>query len=51
MNTTNFDATIFKAYDIRGIYGENLNDEVVYRIGRALAQYLNVAEIAIPSKT
>ncbi|MBV9707340.1 MAG: phosphomannomutase/phosphoglucomutase [Chloroflexi bacterium] len=47
MNTTNFDASIFKAYDIRGIYGENLNDEVVYCIGRAIAQYLNVPEIAV----
>lgn len=41
------DPSIFKAYDIRGIYGENLNDEVAYRIGRAAAQYLNVAEIAV----
>jgi phosphomannomutase len=41
------DPTIFKAYDVRGIYGENLNDEVAYRIGRAAAQYLNVPEIAV----
>src|SRR5947207_12496552 len=41
------DPNIFKAYDIRGIYGENLTDEVAYRIGRAAAQYLNVLEIAV----
>lgn len=41
------DPTIFKAYDIRGIYGENMTDEVAYRIGRAAAQYLNVPEIAV----
>jgi phosphomannomutase len=41
------DPEIFKAYDIRGIYGQNLNDEVAYRIGRAAAQYLQVPEIAV----
>src|SRR6266571_1881136 len=41
------DPSIFKAYDVRGIYGENLNEEVAYRIGRAAAQYLNVSEIAV----
>jgi phosphomannomutase len=41
------DPSIFKAYDVRGIYGENLTDEVAYRIGRAAAQYLNVPEIAV----
>ncbi len=41
------DPKLFKAYDIRGIYGQNLTDEVAYRIGRAAAQYLNVPEIAV----
>src|SRR2546428_2691094 len=41
------DPSIFKAYDIRGIYGENLTDEVAYRIGRAAAHYLDVPEIAV----
>src|SRR5690348_5126603 len=41
------DPSIFKAYDVRGVYGENLNEEVAYRIGRAAAQYLNVSEIAV----
>lgn len=41
------DPAIFKAYDVRGIYGQDLTDEVAYRIGRAAAQYLNVPEIAV----
>src|SRR6266852_7997742 len=44
---TPIDPSIFLAYDVRGIYGENLTDEVAYRIGRAAAQYLNTPEIAI----
>jgi phosphomannomutase len=48
MNTnSSVDPSIFKAYDIRGVYGETLNEETAYRIGRAAAQYLNVAEIAV----
>ena len=48
MNTnSSVDPSIFKAYDIRGVYGETLNEETAYRIGRAAAQYLNVDEIAV----
>src|SRR5437773_8821004 len=46
MNTA-FDPTIFSAYDVRGIYGENLTGEVAYCIGRAAALYLNAPEIAV----
>ncbi len=35
---------IFKAYDIRGIYGENLTEEVVYKIGRAFVYFLKAQE-------
>ena len=41
------DPAIFSAYDIRGIYGQTLNDDIVYRVGRAAALYLQVPEIAI----
>ena len=41
------DPTLFKAYDVRGIAGENLTDKVAYRIGRAAPHYLNVPEIAV----
>src|SRR5712691_5308339 len=49
MNLSNgtIDPGIFKAYDVRGIYGETLTDEVAYRIGRAAAHYLHVPEIAV----
>ena len=49
MNTAHIpvDPEIFHAYDIRGIYGDTLTDEVAYRIGRAAAQYLRVPEIAV----
>jgi len=31
---------VFKTYDIRGIYGEGINKELAYKVGRAFAQYL-----------
>ena len=34
------DPTIFKAYDIRGTYPEQFNEDVAYRIARAFAQKL-----------
>ncbi|MFL5827628.1 MAG: phosphomannomutase/phosphoglucomutase [Thermoleophilaceae bacterium] len=34
------DPSIFKAYDIRGIYGEQLDEELAYLIGRAFARVL-----------
>lgn len=33
--------TCFKAYDIRGKLGAELNEDIAYRIGRAYAQFLN----------
>jgi phosphomannomutase len=49
MNSTPspLDPKIFSAYDIRGIYGQTLTEDGVYRIGRAAAQYLQVPEIAV----
>jgi len=35
------DPDIFKAYDIRGIYPNSLNEEIAYRIGKAYAKLLN----------
>jgi phosphoglucosamine mutase len=35
----NFDK-IFRAYDIRGVFGEDLNDEVATRLGAAFATFL-----------
>ena len=33
-------AGIFKAYDIRGIYGKDLTDDIAFKIGRAVATFL-----------
>jgi phosphomannomutase len=38
---------IFKAYDIRGVYPEEINEDTVYNIGRALAEYLKPKKIVI----
>ena len=32
---------IFKAYDIRGIYPNEINKEVAYKIGRAVGKFFN----------
>jgi phosphomannomutase len=34
------DAGIFKAYDVRGLHGEQLDEELAYRVGRAFARVL-----------
>lgn len=34
------DPSIFKAYDIRGLYGEQIDDEVAYNVGRAFVRVL-----------
>ena len=34
------DESIFKAYDIRGIYPEQINEDLVYKIGRAYSTFL-----------
>ena len=39
--------TCFKAYDIRGRLGEELNEQIAYRIGRAYAQYLNAKKVVV----
>lgn len=36
----NIDSSIFKAYDIRGIYPTQLNEETSYRVGKAFCQIL-----------
>lgn len=39
--------TCFKAYDIRGRLGDELNESIAYRIGRAYAQYLNARKVVV----
>jgi phosphomannomutase/phosphomannomutase/phosphoglucomutase len=39
--------TCFKAYDIRGQLGKELNEDIAYRIGRAYAQFLDAKQVVI----
>jgi phosphomannomutase len=39
--------TCFKAYDIRGQLGEELNEDIAYRIGRAMGEYLKPQKIVV----
>ncbi|MDD5772863.1 MAG: phosphomannomutase/phosphoglucomutase [bacterium] len=39
--------SIFKAYDIRGIYPSELNEENAYKIGQAFVQFLGKREIVV----
>jgi phosphomannomutase len=41
--------TCFKAYDIRGRLGDELNEDIAYRIGRAYAVYLKPKSVVIGS--
>ncbi|MBS1266858.1 MAG: Phosphomannomutase [Candidatus Woesearchaeota archaeon] len=34
------DKSIFRAYDIRGVYPDQLNEEVIYRIGKAYIKFM-----------
>ena len=39
--------SIFKAYDIRGIYPEQLNEEIAYKIGRAFVEFLKCKNVVV----
>ena len=39
--------TCFKAYDIRGRLGEELNEDIAYRIGRACGEYLQANTMVV----
>ncbi|MEI7463713.1 MAG: phosphomannomutase/phosphoglucomutase, partial [Candidatus Taylorbacteria bacterium] len=40
-------AGIFKAYDIRGIYPEQLDEATAEKIGRALVQFIGAKKIVV----
>jgi phosphomannomutase len=44
---TTINPLIFKAYDVRGIYPTEMNEEAAYRYGRALVRYLDAAQVAV----
>ena len=37
---------IFRAYDIRGVYPDELNEDTAYRVGRAIVQYSKKTKIS-----
>ena len=45
--TQNIRLSCFKAYDIRGKLGAELTEEIVYRIGRSVAQVLQTTHVVI----
>ncbi|MBI2647007.1 phosphomannomutase/phosphoglucomutase [Candidatus Woesearchaeota archaeon] len=38
---------IFKAYDVRGIYAQNLTEDIAYKIGKAFVYFLKCKEVII----
>ena len=40
-------AGIFKAYDIRGIYGKDLTEEIAYKIGRAFVTFVGCKKVVV----
>ena len=40
-------AAIFKSYDVRGIYPDELNDDLAYQIGRCFIPLLNAKNVAV----
>ncbi|MBN2190445.1 MAG: phosphomannomutase/phosphoglucomutase [Candidatus Aureabacteria bacterium] len=39
--------SIFKAYDIRGVFPEEINEDIAYRIGRSFVSFLKAKNIAV----
>ena len=46
---THEELTCFKAYDIRGKLGTQLNEDIAYRIGRAYGEYLQAKKVVVGS--
>jgi phosphomannomutase len=44
------DASIFKAYDVRGLYPDQMDEQLAYRIGRAFARVLSDLQGPPPSE-
>lgn len=45
--TSEKNLSCFKAYDVRGKLGEELNEDIAYRVGRATAQSQNAKTVAV----
>lgn len=47
MAKNNIDPTIFKAYDIRGVYPDQLNEKAAYALGRSFAIFSKAKKIIV----
>ena len=45
------DPKIFKAYDIRGVYPEEMNEDIAYNIGRAIAAFTGARRVVVGRDT
>ncbi len=43
----NVDSSIFKAYDIRGIYPQSLDEDIAFSVGRAFVELLKVEKVIV----
>ena len=41
------DPAVFKAYDVRGLYGTELDEDGAYRVGRAYVEHFEPRRIAV----
>ncbi len=46
-NSSTLNASIFKAYDVRGLYPAEVNEDAARQIGRGFVAYLNAKRIAV----
>ena len=37
----------FKAYDVRGLYGKDVNEDLAYKIGRAFVDYVKAKTVTV----
>lgn len=51
MSKLSYDTSIFRDYDIRGIYPRQINEGLFYLLGKAIATYLRVNKIAVGRDT
>lgn len=47
MSNNNIDSSIFKAYDIRGIYPEQINEQMAYQIAQAYCKFINPKTVVV----
>ena len=47
MTARTIDPSIFKAYDIRGIYPQQLDGEVARQVGQAFIDYVGARQVAV----